>query len=105
MSTMTVSIPHQLSRPDAKEKVEQLLDQVKQQYGGSIGRIDETWTDDTLDFKISVMAMSLTGQVFVEDSVVRLEVELPAALAMFAGGVKKTIEEEGRKLLNKPKNA
>ena len=46
--------------------------------------------------------MNTSGQVFVEDQVVRLDIPLPWPLSMLAGGVKQRIEQEGRKLLGPP---
>jgi len=101
MSNLTVSIPHQLSRVEAKQRVEQLIDQFRQQYG-NLGKIERRWDGDTLHFTLTAAGMSHTGQAFVEDQAVRVEIPLPWPLAMLAGNLKKQIEQEGRKLLSGP---
>jgi putative polyhydroxyalkanoate system protein len=102
MPDLTVTIPHQLGRPEAKRRIQDQLAQVKQQ-AGSYGKLDETWQGDRMDFTVSVMGQSFTGRLQVEDQQVRLEVALPAMLAMLAGSVRQRIEEQGRKLLSGPK--
>jgi putative polyhydroxyalkanoate system protein len=103
MPNLTMSIPHQLPRPEARQRVERLIADLKQQYGGTVGRLEERWTGDRLDFTISAMGISVPGHVDVEDQAVKVEVVLPLALAMLAGGVRQTIEQEGRKMLgNRP---
>ena len=101
MPNLTVSIPHQLSRVEAKERVETLLADLQRQYGGMASRATQSWDGDTMSFEVGAMGMSVSGKVFVEDVCVRLEVALPLALSMLAGSVKQRIEEEGRKLLGK----
>jgi putative polyhydroxyalkanoate system protein len=102
MPNLTVSIPHQLSREEAKRRVEELVANLQRQYGGMAGRVEQSWTGDTMNFAVSAMGMSVTGEILVADDVVRLDVALPFALAMLAGNVKQQIEEEGRKLLGGP---
>src|SRR5262245_9134818 len=99
MRNMTLSIPHQLTRAEARQRVEQLVTQLKHQHGNLLGRAEETWTGDTLSFRAAPMGMSVSGQLFVEDQAVRVEVALPWALAMLAGNMRQSIEQEGRKLL------
>lgn len=99
MANLTVSIPHQLTRAEAKRKVEDCLSQLRTQYGSTVTKLEERWTGDTLDFSFTVMGFAINGQAFVEDTAVRVEVALPWPAAMFAGDIKSRIEQEGRKLL------
>jgi putative polyhydroxyalkanoate system protein len=100
MPSINVSIPHQLSRPEAKRRVEEMVGQFQRDYGGRLGRLDERWNGDTLDFSFAAMGMTTSGHVYVEDQVVRLDVDLPWMLAMLAGRMKQEIEQKGRKLLS-----
>ena len=100
MANLTMSIPHQLPRAEAKRRVEELVRQFEQQSG--LGHVTQRWEGDTLHFTLSAMGMSASGQVFVEDQAVRLDVALPWPFSMLAGNLKKQIEQEGRKLLSGP---
>ncbi len=99
MSRLTVNIPHQLSRAEARHRIQDQVAEVERHKGGVLSRLDHRWTGDTLDFTASALGQTLTGQVFVEDKVVRLEVVLPWMLAVLAGVVKQQIEQRGRHLL------
>lgn len=99
MANLTVSIPHQLTRAEAKRKVEECLTQLRTQYGSTVTGLEERWTGDTLDFSFAVMGFAINGQAFVEDTAVRIDVALPWPAAMFAGDIKSRIEQEGRRLL------
>ena len=100
MPNLTVSIPHQLPREEAKRRVEELVVNLQRQYGSMASRVQQSWTGDTLNFVVSAMGVSVTGEIRVTDDIVHLEVVLPLALAMLAGGIKQQIEDEGRKLLS-----
>jgi putative polyhydroxyalkanoate system protein len=105
MPNINVSIPHQLSKADAKLRIEELIGQLQQQYGGMMGRVEKSWSGDTLTFTVGASGMSVSGHVYVEDQLVRVEVAVPWALAMFAGTLKKQIEDDGRRLLGPPPSA
>jgi putative polyhydroxyalkanoate system protein len=99
MSSLTVSIPHQLPTEEAKKRVEQLIVNLQQDYGGMFGKLEKRWEGDTLAFSVSAMGVSLAGHVYVEPQTVRLDIPLPFPLAALAGGLKEQLEHEGRKLL------
>jgi hypothetical protein len=102
MQNLTVSIPHQLGRAEAKRRIQEQLGQLKQQYAQFVVQPVEQWQGDTLQFSCRVMGQPLAGKLFVEDQTVRLEIPLPWPLALLAGGFQPMIEQEGRKLLAGP---
>jgi putative polyhydroxyalkanoate system protein len=102
MPNLSVSIPHQLSKPEAKLRIEDLISQVQQQFGASVSRVEKSWDGDTLAFTVSASGVSLSGHAYIEENLVRVEVPVPWALAMFSGTIKQRIEQEGRRLLGPP---
>jgi hypothetical protein len=98
---LTLSIPHQLTRLEAKQRIQSHMAQLKQQYGSYIDHFQESWNGDTLSFSLSVTGIPISGHVYVEDQAVRVEVPLPWPLAMLIGGVRQQIEQQGRRLLGK----
>jgi putative polyhydroxyalkanoate system protein len=101
MANLKISIPHQLTREEAKRRVGELVRQFQQQYGG-LGQVTQRWEGDTMHFTLAMAGMTTTGQVFVEDQAVRLDIPLPWPLSMLAGSVQQRIEQEGHKLLGPP---
>ena len=99
---LTISIPHRLPRAEARRRVQSQVAQLKQQYGSAVGNFQETWTGDTMTFTLTAAGIGITGHVFVEDQAVRVEVPLPWPLATLIGGLRQQIEQQGRKLLEKP---
>jgi putative polyhydroxyalkanoate system protein len=96
---MTASIPHQLTRAEARRRIVEGIAQARQQYGTFLSGLSEHWEGDTLHFTLSAVGQSVTGTAAVEDNAVRLEVVLPLMLAMLAGPIKHQIEQQGRILL------
>ena len=99
MPNMTASIPHQLTRAEAKRRIQDQLGTLRQQQGSLIASIRETWTADRLDFSVHALGQPISGHLTVDDQVVHVEVALPWLLSILAGAVKDKIEQQGRLLL------
>jgi len=96
---ITVSIPHQLGRAEARRRIEDGFGDFSRHLGG--GGLTKAWTGDRLDFSLQAMGQAITGFLDVADDVVRVEVLLPGFLTMIAGKVKGTLQKEGQLLLTK----
>jgi hypothetical protein len=99
MPSLTMSIPHRLTRAEAKRRVQEHVAQLRQQAGSVLGNFQDRWDGDTMEFTLAVSGVSLTGHVYVEDEAVRLDIPLPWPLSMLADQLKPMIEQRGRKLL------
>ena len=65
--------------------------------------LTEAWQGDSLHLQAHAVGQTITGRVHIQPSTVDVEVDLPWALAMFAGKITKGIEQEGRKMLEEKK--
>ncbi len=99
MPSITATIPHQLTRAEAKRRIQEQVRTLRRQQGPLLTSLHETWAGDRLDFSAGAMGQTIKGHLTVDDQAVHVEVELPAFLAMLAGTVKQTIEQQGRHLL------
>jgi hypothetical protein len=98
-NNLTMSIPHQLTRAEAKRRIQEGIAEARRQHGALLGSLAESWQGDTLSFSFGALGQSVSGQAFVEDRAVRVEMTLPWMLAMLAGPIKHQIEQQGRQLL------
>jgi hypothetical protein len=98
---ITVNIPHQLGRAEARRRIEEGFGDFSRHLGGGAGSLTKTWVDDRLDFSLQALGQAITGALHVADDFVRVEVVLPGFLAMIAGKVKGTLQKEGQLLLTK----
>ena len=102
MPNLTATIPHQLSRAEAKARLQQQIQSLRTQQGAMLAGIEDTWTDDRMDFKLQAMGQSVTGHMLVDDAAVHVSVALPWLLSMVAGTIKHRLEGDVRRLLQAP---
>jgi putative polyhydroxyalkanoate system protein len=97
---VTVTIPHELGRAEARKRIEAGFDDLSRHLGG-LGGVSKTWDGDRLNFAFAAMGQAISGSVDVADRGIRLEVLLPNLLAMMAGKLKGRLQKEGQLLLEK----
>jgi putative polyhydroxyalkanoate system protein len=98
---ITLTIPHQLGRAEARRRIDQGMGQLSQQIGGAAQLTSQSWAGDRMSFSLSAMGQAISGVIDVADEAVRLEVLLPGFLAMMAGKVKGRLEKHGQLMLEK----
>ncbi|HEX4767214.1 MAG TPA: polyhydroxyalkanoic acid system family protein [Lichenihabitans sp.] len=96
---LVVSIPHQLGKAEAKRRLVTGIAQLKETYGNKIAVLDDRWTGDRLDFRVSALGQGVTGMIEVVEDKVTLAVELPWVLAVLANKAKALIEKKGQLML------
>lgn len=98
---ITISIPHQLGRADARRRIEAGFTKIIGQVPGIGGASTERWVGDRLTFNVTAMGQTVAGVVDVLDETVTMEIELPGVLAMIASGLKGRLQKVGQLLLTK----
>jgi len=98
---LVVSIPHNLGKEEALRRIHGGIGRVKTSFAAHLTVIDETWTGDRLDFKVTVLRQAVSGAMEVGAQQVLLTVELPWALAIMAEKAKELISRQGTLLLEK----
>ena len=98
---ITVTIPHQLGRVEARRRIDEGFGDLSRHLGGSAGALAKRWEGDRLNFSLTSFGQSITGHVAVADAEVAVEVVLPGFLSMIAERVRGTLQKEGQLLLTK----
>lgn len=96
---LTATIPHRLTRVEARRKMEEGIARARREYGSFLSGLTERWEGDILHFSLKAAGESVHGTAAVEVDAIRLEVVLPWMLAILAGPIKEQIEQRGRLLL------
>jgi hypothetical protein len=97
---VTVSIPHQLGRIEAKRRIDEGFADLSRHLGaGAVAQVQREWRDDCMSFAFVTLGQAISGHVTVADLTVTVEVLLPGFLAMIAGKVKGAVKKEGQLLL------
>jgi hypothetical protein len=96
-----VTIPHQLGKEEALRRLQHGLTNLTSVFGPAFRLIEQTSSEDELEFRISAFAQPISGHIKVADDHVRLQVTLPWMLAKLAGNAQALIQREGRLMLEK----
>jgi putative polyhydroxyalkanoate system protein len=97
---VSVTIPHELGRAEARRRVDAGFGDLSRHLGG-LGAVTQSWEGDRLSFSFAAMGQAISGAIEVADRSVNLEVILPDLLAMMAGKVKGRLQKQGQLLLEK----
>lgn len=96
--TITVSIPHRLTKDEAKRRITTGIENHRAQFE-KMAHVENHWNGDRMEFKATAMGQSITGRADITADAVVVNLDLPWMLAMMAGKIQNQIEGEGRKLL------
>jgi hypothetical protein len=99
---VVVTIPHKLTKEEAIRRLQKGFGDVRSAVGEKFVVLTDTWNDDHLDFRASLLGQTTTGTVDVGDHSVRLEIQLPWMLAMLANKAKGIVQKQGQLMLEKP---
>jgi hypothetical protein len=100
-SPISISIPHQLGRAEARRRIESGFANVVRQLPGSGSTCTESWDGDRLSFSVKGLGQTISGVVEVLDSAVTMQIELPGVLGVIASGLKGRIQKAGQLLLTR----
>jgi Putative polyhydroxyalkanoic acid system protein (PHA_gran_rgn) len=91
------TVSHQLTRQEAKSRIQAGLGQIRMLFPG----FEERWTGDQMDFRVAAMGQTVTGRIEVLDDAARIEVHLPEVLAWFGTRIGRQITRQAALMLEK----
>lgn len=99
MPTLSVVTPHELGQEEAARRLRGESDAAMAAFGDKISELEQTWIDQTLNFRFKTFGMTVEGSVAVEPTTVTTTAELPLAAVMFKGMIAERIQGRLSKLL------
>lgn len=100
MSTpITLTIPHQLGRLGARRRIDDGFARFVQQVPGSDGAGAQQWEGDRLNFSLGALGQKVSGMIDVQDTEVRMQIDLPGMFGLLASGLKGKLRKAGQQLL------
>ena len=99
MPKMKMTIPHTLGQDEARQRVQGMISNMKEQYGDKVSDLEEEWSGDTGRFSLKAMGLNLKGTLQITDSELRVDGDLPWAAKPFQGTIEATIRERAERLL------
>ena len=98
---LTVTLPHQLGRAEARRRIEGGFAKIIHALPGSAGDFSERWDGDRLVFSAAAMGQPVAGVIAVGDAAVTMEIQLSGVLGLLASGLKGRLQKAGQLLLTK----
>jgi hypothetical protein len=96
-----IDIAHELGRAEAHRRIQNGFGRIRDQLGVGMMSFDERWEGDRLHFSARALGGSLAGRLEIFERSVRIELDLPWALAALAETVRKRVGAAGTLLLEK----
>lgn len=96
---LVINLPHTLGAEEAKRRMQGGIGQLKDHIPGGAAEVQSRWEGDRMFLDIRAMGQAVRGQLDVEERRVRLEVMLPAMLAMFGPIIERALAKRGGDLL------
>lgn len=98
---ITVSIPHQLGRAEARRRIEAGFANISGQLPVAGGLCSQRWDGDWLAFSVVALGQTITGDLDVLETAVTMRIELPGVLGLLANRLKGRLHNATRLLLTK----
>jgi hypothetical protein len=101
---ITVNLPHQLGKEEARRRIAEGFGKLRTQMtGGLLGLVSfqERWEGDRLHFEGGGLGQKVTGRIDVMADSVQIQLDLPPILAAIADRIAGKLKNEGQILLTK----
>jgi putative polyhydroxyalkanoate system protein len=93
MPKFGVRVPHQLTKDEARSRLERFVEMIEAKYADKVSELEQSWDDDTLKFHFKTYGIPLDGGITVSDNELNLAGNLPFAAMMFKGKIESEIRE------------
>jgi hypothetical protein len=98
---LAVSMPNHVSRPEARRRIENAIEELQRDYGLFFTVEQQTWSGYHLRFRARVLGQPAVGTVDVTNDHVNLRVLLPRSLTMLADMAQPVLLKGGTAMLAK----
>jgi len=96
---ITIDIPHDLGRAEAKRRMMAGVDKVARHIPGG-GEVSSSWpTEDRMTLTIAAMGQKISADLDVEDRLVKVRLAVPLMLSFMAGPITAIVQKSAEELL------
>ncbi len=95
-----IDIRHHLGRAEAKRRIAGRIGDLPQHIPGGIAQVTSSWPgEDRMALTVVAMGQKVAATLDIEDSLVRVQLELPLMLSFMSGAITAALERKGGELL------
>src|ERR1044072_1640132 len=96
-----IDIAHELGQAEAHRRLKNGFGRIRDQLGAGMLAFEERWEGERLHFSAGAVGGSVGGRVDIMEKSVRIELDLPWALAALAETLQKRVRSAGTLLLER----
>ena len=96
---LTVTIPHSLGAAQAKRRIAEGVDSLRQQYASQVTRADIAWQGDRAELQVGALGQVITARIDVQEDHLNIEVDLPWLLQKLARPLEAFLTRTGAETL------
>jgi hypothetical protein len=96
---IVINLPHRLGAEEAKRRMRGGIGKLKDHVPGGAAEVTSRWDGDRMYLNVKAMGQEVDGHIDVMADKVRLELVLPAFLALFASKIEGLLRKKGGELL------
>lgn len=100
MPKLSLNIPNPIGQADASHRLKSFLERVRSKYQDQVSDLQEEWQEHSAVFSFKTYGFSVKGTLLVEETVVKVDGEIPFAAMMFKGKIEQTVRENLERLLS-----
>ena len=89
---MTIQVEHRLSKETAKQRVEELIENCREQYNQELQNLVVEWREYRAHIRLQARGYSSAGNIEVTDSAVELDFYLPFLLQVFGKKIRSVVQ-------------
>jgi hypothetical protein len=93
-----VDLPHSLGREEAQRRIAANIHKLQGYIPGG-ATVSSNWVGSRLDLNVGAMGQSVDAKIDVEEKLVRVRIDLPGLLGMFARPIESALKAKGSDLL------
>ena len=91
---MTIQIEHTLSKEEARNRIQQLIERYRTEYKTDIQELIVDWARDKAHFRMKAKGYGTSGSLDVREGVVELDFYVPFMLQVFSKKIKSAISDQ-----------
>ena len=101
MSPVTIDVPHRLGKEGAKARLRAKVGDLPAHIPGGMATVTSDWpAPDVMQLGVTALGQTVDARLTVEETLVRVELVLPAMLGFFSGMIAAAVKEGGTKMLD-----
>lgn len=99
MPGIHVSVPHQLGRQEAVNRIRNIVGDLQKQFADKISKVEESWSEKGASFSFEVMGFPVSGTLEVGPDLVQLDGKIPLLAMPFKDKIENTIRDQMKSML------